>query len=242
LSARTVTPEWLDELPVGNPEAVHSRRDLQRVNAWMGNARLIARHLAGAPTHDLVELGAGDGTLLLHVARRLPPGRATLVDRQALLTETVAEGFRTLGWSVVAVQADAFDWVTSTVTGAARVIVANLFLHHFADEPLRRLLASIAAHAEHFVACEPARTAMAQTGARLLPLIGCNSVTCHDARLSVAAGFVGRELSALWPVGGEWRLHEAGANVFSHLFAARRTWSCTCFGMDTSACAGWQRR
>jgi hypothetical protein len=214
-------PEWLDDLAEADPAARRSRRDLQRVNAWMGNARLIARHLAGVPTNDLVELGAGDGTLLLQVARRLPAGRVTLVDRQVLPADGVAEEFHALGWSVVVVQADAFAWLESEKTGAGRVILANLFLHHFADEPLRRLLALIAVRAGHFVACEPARTTRARSGARLLPLIGCSRVTCHDARISVAAGFAGRELSALWPR-GEWRLYEAGMNLFSHLFKAAR--------------------
>ena len=222
MTARTVSPEWLDELPATDPAAERSRRDLQRVNAWMGNAHLIARQLAGTQPADLVELGAGDGTLLLQIAHQLLPEHATLVDRQALLTETVAAEFHALGWSVVAVQADAFDWLAAAAPSPRRVIIANLFLHHFADAPLRRLLALIAARAGHFIACEPARTVQARLGTQLLPLIGCNHVTRHDARISVAAGFVGRELSALWPAGAAWRLHETGAKLFSHLFVARR--------------------
>lgn len=222
MNARTVTPEWLDELPAADPAAERSRRDLQRVNAWMGNARLIARQLAGTTATELVELGAGDGTLLLQIARRLPAGHATLVDRQMLLTKPVATEFRALGWSVVAVPADADDWLAAAAPSLGRVIVANLFLHHFADEPLCRLLALIAARAGQFVACEPARTTLARIGAELLPLIGCNRVTHHDARISVAAGFTGHELTVLWPAGGNWRIHETGANLFSHLFVARR--------------------
>ena len=214
-------PELLDELPATDPAAERSRRDLQRVNAWMGNARLIARQLVGTSATELVELGAGDGTLLLQIARRLPAGHATLVDRQTLLAESVAAEFRALGWSVIAVPADAGDWLATATPGAGRVIIANLFLHHFADESLRRLLALIATRAGQFVACEPARNTLARIGAELLSLIGCNRVTQHDARISVAAGFAGHELSALWPGGAEWRLHETRARLFSHLFVAR---------------------
>src|ERR1035441_6973362 len=35
---RCLKPELLDELPRDDPSAVQSRRDLLRVNAWMGNA------------------------------------------------------------------------------------------------------------------------------------------------------------------------------------------------------------
>ena len=66
------------------------------------------------------------------------------------------------------------------------------------------------------------RSRRALLAARLLGLIGCNRVTCHDAVISVRAGFRGRELSSLWPEGGDWQLNEAPAGLFSHLFLASR--------------------
>ncbi len=53
---------------------------------------------------------------------------------------------------------------------------------------------------------------------RLLPLIGCNRVTRHDAAVSVQAGFTGAELTALWPAG--WRITESAAGLFTHSFIA----------------------
>ena len=54
--------------------------------------------------------------------------------------------------------------------------------------------------------------------AKLVGLIGCNSVTRHDAVVSVRAGFTNRELSDLWPTQGAWLLQEQRAGLFSHLF------------------------
>jgi hypothetical protein len=58
---------------------------------------------------------------------------------------------------------------------------------------------------------------------RLLWAIGCNSVTRHDAAVSVGAGFAGSELAALWPPApaGRWNLVEESAGLFSHLFMAK---------------------
>jgi hypothetical protein len=56
----------------------------------------------------------------------------------------------------------------------------------------------------------------------LLWAIGCNSVTRHDALVSVRAGFSGDELSALWPDKKNWQLTERRAGPFSHLFIAQR--------------------
>ena len=42
---RRVEPEFLDQLPAEDSRAIRSRRDLQRVNAWMGNVGTMARAL-----------------------------------------------------------------------------------------------------------------------------------------------------------------------------------------------------
>ncbi len=196
----------------------------------MGNPGIAARHLRRQLTQDkpqrVVDLGAGDGTFLLAVVRRLPaspaPREAVLVDRLRLLSQETAEEFRVRGWSIHTVEADAMDWLSSTPNGVDGILLANLFLHHFPDDQLRRLLGLVAARARLFVACEPRRTSFSLTGVALLPLIGCGAVSRHDARLSVCAGFSGRELSALWPESGEWTLREEGVGMFGHSFVAER--------------------
>lgn len=70
---RTLHPELLDTLPADDASAIGSRRDLRRLNSLMGHARVIARSLETifpnrAPAR-LIEIGAGDGQLLLRAAR-----------------------------------------------------------------------------------------------------------------------------------------------------------------------------
>jgi hypothetical protein len=200
LSSRSLEPEWLDDLPPEDPRAVRSRADLRRVNALMGNARLIARELGQA--RRIADLGGGDGSLMRAVARKL--GReleVTNVDRVAGL--------------------EVFDFLAAPGK-PLDAIVANLFLHHLTDHDLRRLLALAAQRAPVLVACEPRRSALALTGARLMWFIGANDVTRHDAVLSVRAGFTGREISDSWPIVDGWTLTERAAPPFSHLFVARR--------------------
>ncbi len=231
LLQRTVQPEWLDELAPAEPRAVRSRRDLARVNAWMGNAGLVARALGHAasspPPRRVAELGAGDGTFLLRVARRLSARwshvEAVLVDRTNLVTTATGDAFRRLGWTVRSDAADVFDWLETADRVPSDVMLCNLFLHQFRLEDLRRLLKSVAQQTELFLACEPRRSPLALTAARLLWLIGCNDVTRHDAVVSVQAGFLGREVSNLWPQTDSWELREERGGLFSHLFVARRT-------------------
>src|SRR4051794_23052457 len=103
LGTRVVEPELLDELPADHPAAKRSRQDLRRVNWCMGNAHSIAGALQspwGQNSPDaLLELGAGDGHLLLQVLRKLKRKEhgtekiAILLDRQKLLTSETRDTF-----------------------------------------------------------------------------------------------------------------------------------------------------
>lgn len=225
---RCVEPELLDELPPIDPRAVGSRRDLRRLNAWMGNVQTAVRALCLAfpkePPRCLADLGAGDGTFLLRVARRLPRRwqavRVVLLDRQNTVRPETHEGFERLGWQPEVVELDVLDWLRSPGAPACDGLIANLFLHHFPEPQLAELLARAAERTRLLVAVEPRRSAWAFAFSRLIWLIGCNAVTRHDAPVSVRAGFSGCELSRLWPSTGAWALREGPAGLFSHLFVA----------------------
>jgi hypothetical protein len=227
---RCIKPELLDELLPEDPLAVRSRKDLLRVNAWMGNCGLMARVLRstcpGPKARRLVDLGAGDGKLLLCVARRLSADwqgtSAVLLDRRNVVSPETHHAFADLGWSTAALETDALDWLRQPAAPAWDTMVANLFLHHFPAAQLAELLRTAASLAQVFVALEPRRSACGLFFSRLLGLIGCNRVTRHDAPISVRAGFTGQELSELWPTGPGWSLRERPAGWFSHLFIARR--------------------
>lgn len=228
---RELERELLDDLSADDPRAVHSRRDLQRANAWMGNARILTSVLASAfrdrSPGSVVELGAGDGTLLLRLAKRLgsrwKPSRVVLVDQQRLLSPETGAAFKALSWNVEAVQRDVFDWLERPEPAPSDLTIANLFLHHFTANDLRRLFRHAANQTGFFLACEPRRSPTALRATGLLRLIGCNDVTRHDARISVRAGFTNHELSSLWPVDSAWWLMERQAGWVSHCFAAQRT-------------------
>jgi hypothetical protein len=229
---RVVEPELLDDLRPSDPEAAGSRADLRRLNIIMGHAGILsraARRQAGLhlQTLRLVELGAGDGTLLLRVARgwraRGTTAHVTIVDRQNLVSAETRRAFDALNWTVESVSADVFAWLEQEQSSpAVDVMLANLFLHHFPDERLRALLRLAAMRTKLFIACEPRRSQLPLLAARCLWLIGCNRVTRHDAVVSVRAGFVGDELSGLWPSATGWQLSDKSAGMFSHCFTAQR--------------------
>lgn len=228
--ARRVEPELLDELPADDPRAVRSRNDLRRVNRLMGTQVVLGNALDGliraSSSARVVELGTGDGSLMLRLARqrarRWPKVQLGLLDMQPVVRAETLTDFRELGWDAQIIGADVFDWFKQSEPGDAPIIVANLFVHHFDGERLQALLRGIASRARAFVCCEPRRSRLALTGSHLLGAIGCNAVTRHDAVISVRAGFNGSDLSTLWPDRNAWTLQEGRAGPFCHRFVAVR--------------------
>jgi hypothetical protein len=237
LAHRRVEAEILDELAPGDERARRSRRDLQRVHRAMGSVSVLRKALArlnlARPPRTVVELGAGDGTLLLRLGRALTPRwpnvELALLDRHDIVAPATLAGYAELGWRVSVVCEDAIEWAQRAERPPIDLCIATLFLHHFDDATLHALLAGIKSRCRAFIADEPRRNRFAHVGSRLIGLLGTNAVTRNDAVASVAAGFTAHELSQLWsddPRGlardEPWWVDEFHAPPFSHCFVAAR--------------------
>lgn len=231
--ARSVDREALDALDAFDPVAMRSRRDLRRIHRVMRTRSMLVDGLAGlraarpGAVLRILELGAGDGTLMLGVARTWAHRERVelvLLDRSPCVEAATISAYARAGWQATVCKADLAAWIAEDPAPPRwDAIVANLFLHHFEDPELVALFAAVAGRTDLFFACEPRRGGLALTGSHLVGFLGANAVTRADAVLSVRAGFAGDELSRLWPArGSEWRLDEHRAGLFSHCFRAAR--------------------
>ena len=193
---RSLEPELLDFLSPDDPRAVRSRRDLRIINRFMGTHRWIERTLAAVlrPGERVLEIGAGTGELCLRLAGR------------GIVADGLDRCPRPAGWPshLAWHQADlrSFDGY-----GAYQAVVANLILHHLTGGELAALGRAMGSGPRVVCACEPARWRISQGFFAILgPIFGADPVTRHDARVSIAAGFVGEELPrALGLAGGPWQ-------------------------------------
>lgn len=230
---RVVKPELLDHLLASDPKAIRSRADLRRLNGIMGHVGILTNafyphmDMDAARTRPLriCELGAGDGSLLLKLARSWSAlgvtAEADLIDLHDLVSDETLHGFGKLNWQATPVTTDVMTWLDQS-TEIVDVMFSNLFLHHFQDAELRELFQRVAARTSLFIACEPLRSTFALTASHLLGLIGCSTVTRNDAVVSVRAGFNDKDISVLWPDRDTWQLSEGPAGLFSHCFIAKR--------------------
>ena len=227
---RRVEAELLDDLPAGDPRAQRSRDDLRRLHRAMGTLSIATRALDSAsmnlPPRNILELGAGDGSMMLRLAQRRaarwPGVKVTLLDRLDLVDAHILSGLKDAGWTADVVSMDVFEWLARPSIARWDIIFANLFMHHFSPDALDRLLLMIAARSRVFFCCEPRRSALPLAASHLVGLLGAGPVTRTDAVLSVHAGFARQELSARWPDRQSWRLREYRAGLFSHGFLAIR--------------------
>ena len=235
---RVLEPETLDHLAPDDLAAVRSRRDLRRVNRVMGAQGILGRALdrvaskRGSAPLRIVELGCGDGLLMLDIARSDRPAlknaEITLLDMSPIVTPSTLAAYTDAGWRATTATTDVLAWAGGDGGRGGGgdserwdIVVANLFLHHFEGDALRRLLAGCARRADALVACEPRRSRFALAASHLVAFLGANAVTRRDAVLSVRAGFVADELGRAWPDAG-WQLDEYEDGPFTHCFCARR--------------------
>jgi len=228
---RQVWPEALDELSPQDPRAQRSRRDLRRVHRAMLSLRILkhawSRLRLIEPPARIIELGAGDGSLLLRLARALPSRRVgtelVLLDRQQVVSAETIDQFRSVGWQATVLCEDALQWASAPSPESYDLCIATLFLHHFRDPELALLLEGVVTRSRAFIAIEPHRGTLATLGSHLIGVLGVNAITREDAVKSVAAGFSSAEVTAAWPGDVDsWWIREFRALPFSQCFLAAR--------------------
>jgi len=190
--ARTLEPERMESAPA--EEANASLRDLYRINRWLGGygalASVLDPYLRERPEARILDVGAADGATVRWLAKRYPRAKFVAFDRtEAWLRQ--GGGVRVLG--------DAFRWPVRPKS--VDLVISSLFLHHFTNEEVVKLLANFA---------EAARVAVVAVDLHRHPLsryflpatqwiAGWHQLTVDDGVLSVNASFTPAELRALVP-------------------------------------------
>ena len=215
-----------------DPTGLRLRQDLRRLHRALGTATVLRRAIdrlgLAAPPRRLLDLGGGDGTLLLRLARGSPPAwrgiEVTMLDPERLVSASTRAAFASVGWSLRTEPIELLDWAWEDRAGVFDLGLATLRLHRLDPDTRARLLPVLARRTMAFVACEPRRGVLTRLGGQLLPrLLGSGPVLREHALRGASSGLAGRELAADWPPApGAWAVDEFPAGLFLHCFSAVR--------------------
>ena len=194
LKTRKVSNELLDHLDAEDPEAIRSRKDLHKINLFMGNMRWIKKQIEqltklSESSLNVIEVGAGDGQFL-----------ESLIQNKNLNLTGIDIQPRPKSIS------NEVDWIQENVLEMETVpqknsdpvaVICNLILHHFSDDQLFKLGQTLST-ADHVIINEPSRRYLPLfMGYLAFPLLG--KVTRHDMIVSIRAGFRNKELIRYFP-------------------------------------------
>jgi len=208
LGKRLILPELLDGLPPDQARA--SLQDLVRINRrWGGHStlrRLLQENVPDGRPFSVLDVGAASGDMGACIRRWYPAAKVTSLDYveshlEASLEQRVAGNAFQLPF-----RPGSFDYV-----------FCSLFLHHFPDEGVVRLLRSFGEVARKAVlVIDLERNPIPYYFiAWSRPLLGWDPVTVHDGAISVEAAFHRRELEDLARQAG---LRNPRARVFRPAF------------------------
>lgn len=181
-------PAILHRLSPETPEALRCRRELQRIHRLMGNFGWFRRTMRRRVREFTrgVEIGPGDGALgrLLYWDPKL---------RDKLALTGLDRGVRPAAWPLP------WEWRREDVRefagwGDYPLVVANMVLHRFDEEDLRKIGKALDQSCRLLLAVEPARRGLHLTELRLLRLLGLSRTAYEESRAGVRAGFLWSEL------------------------------------------------
>ena len=201
---RVIGQEILDTASAEETKAVIG--DLRRINRWLGGYRVSCSALGSLTPPEqftILDVGAASSESGAALRGKFPGARVTSLDR---LASHLAS---TSGARVVA---DAFRLPFGE--RSIDYVYCSLFLHHFSDEDVVRLLAGFAGTARRgVVVVDLERRWLARVFLRATRwFFRWHPITVHDAELSVQAGFTIAELERLAAQAGL-----EGARVRRHL-------------------------
>jgi ubiquinone/menaquinone biosynthesis C-methylase UbiE len=203
---RIYEEEKLDAGEGTDQDVAHSLSDLRRINRFLGGRRVIMRALtscldgANLQSVSLLDVGTGSADIPMKVAQscreRGLESFITAVDISERNLR-VSRGRLEVSEEIQLVQADSLK--LPFLSRSFDFVTASLFLHHFRDEDVVRLLSDFGRIARHAVIVNDlVRNLVPYYFTRIAgPVLGWSFLTRNDAPVSVLRGFTAEEMRSL---------------------------------------------
>jgi 2-polyprenyl-3-methyl-5-hydroxy-6-metoxy-1,4-benzoquinol methylase len=198
--ARSVQKEIMDDMTIEDERFDEALRELAVVNRCLGGTatsckgvRMLMKRKPRQDAWSILDVGAGGSDIAEAFSLLHPNMRITSLDLNTRACAYAAKAHP----SLTVLQGSVLDLPFEERT--FDVVHASLFLHHFTEEELRRILPSLSSTARYGVVINDLRrSAFAYFGIRILTrLFSRSAMVKNDAPLSVRRGFTRKELVRL---------------------------------------------
>lgn len=187
-------------------DVARSLGDLRRINRFLGGKRVVLEAIADCldaaspPEVSLLDVGTGSADIPMAVAAsRAKLGLETFIAAVDISERNLRVARARLGVSpeIHFVRADSLN--LPFASASFDFVTASLFLHHFSDEEVVRLLADFARIAKRAVIVNDLVRNLAPYYFTKIagPFLAASFLTRNDAPLSVLRGFTQKELGEL---------------------------------------------
>lgn len=199
--------ELLDGETLDDATLAHNLRDIRFINAFLGwtayTVRAIERHTRAHNLQQLtlLDLASGSADMPLAIARWAAragvPARIVASDISPRIVSVAQRQITAAGLSSVTIERlDAL--ALPYAPGSFDVVLCTLALHHFEPESAVALLRGMARIGKQVFVFDVVRSRLAYAGVILLTqALRMNSMTRHDAPVSVRRAYSAAELRAL---------------------------------------------
>lgn len=198
--SRSTQKEIMDDMAIQDDRLDEALQELSVINTWLGGntttrkgVRMLLKRRIPSGTLSILDVGAGGADITRSIASLHPDMKITSLDLNMRTCEHAARAnpsFTVVHGSVLELpfQERSFD-----------LLHASLFLHHFTEEELHRILPSLYSTARYgIVINDLRRSVFAYLGIFLLTRVFSRSTMVkNDGPLSVRRGFTRSELVRL---------------------------------------------
>ena len=199
---RCYAAEMMDDPNLPDDVLLAVRRDLTRTHRWLGNTSAILSALRrnGGPARRVLDIGCGDGGLLLEIQKKLG-------------AEVIGVELRVRSPHLSAIPIVEADAVHAALP-EADVAIAVCVAHHLSDADCVRLIRNVGRSARRFLILDLVRhrLPLALFGLAVGPWL--HPVNSHDGRQSIRRAYTPAELAAIVA-----EALKGGRGVFRHTVA-----------------------
>jgi 2-polyprenyl-3-methyl-5-hydroxy-6-metoxy-1,4-benzoquinol methylase len=213
---RSTQKEIMDDMTIQDERFDEALLELSIINRWLGGnttsckgVKVLLRHKSPQNTLSILDVGAGGSDIAKSFSSLHPHVQMTALDLNKRACEYAAK----TNPSLSVIQGSVLDLPFQERT--FDIIHASLFLHHFTEEELHRILPSLYSTARYgIVINDLRRSVIAYLGILLLTrLFSRSAMVKNDGPLSVRRGFTRSELVRLC------------ASLPSASYTIQRTWA-----------------